>query len=135
PAGRELDALVCEHVMGWTFRPAHPLPQVPGSPRSVMPDAWYDAEGYCRSCAQGPWVAFSTDIAAAWQGVKKIATRPRSFRIERDNGYGAAPAWEVIIHEFSHRQVHAWADPDEDLPVAICRAALLLVLEREGPQT
>lgn len=57
-AGRELDALVAEKVMGWAPRDAG------AGDRLIYVGAW----AHCESLPH-----YSTDIAAAWQVVEKLA--------------------------------------------------------------
>jgi hypothetical protein len=124
PPGRELDALICERVMGWTFRPAHRLSHwTGGEPTAgMMPDAWYDADGYCRSCSTGPWLAFSTDVAVAWRVVEKLR-----LGVAWHNG-------EAAVFQTAPGAIFPW-DELSIIPLckkpeaahAICLGALLLV--------
>jgi Phage ABA sandwich domain len=101
-AGRELDALVAEKVMGW----------------HVWHDEFHDA-WHCNdpaTAARGSHVpSYSTDIAAAWQVVEQIAgtnavsisTQYLPFR------------WQAVLAGKTASAPTA--------PLAICRAALAAV--------
>lgn len=103
--GNELDALIAEKVMGHEVS------------RYGDTDAWYDEQGH--------WIKpYSTDIAAAWQVVNKIADSrdPHWFSIDRWYGTWVAgwrcgdsapddPSWELEMTA-------------DTAPLAICLAAL-----------
>lgn len=115
-AGRELDALVAVHIMGW------------------QPDNIYGARGQLA----GQWIYtpegnisdiphYSTDIAAAWQVVEKL--RERSFYssytdLSLDTGKG----W-YSWHFHDHRPLSAYSSDAtaSTVPLAICLAALKAV--------
>lgn len=107
-AGRELDALVAKDVMGW-----HKLDG------NWKDNIWEKADGHIK----GDWHP-SEDISAAWEVVTKI----------RSMGWGVDISW---FHEFIYCALHK---PDsviikqanaETAPLAICRAALLAVMEND----
>ena len=116
PAGRELDALVAEKVMGWTFQtfPEGACPEVRHWHRtSPIPEErspeW--AASFIGACPR-----FSTDLAAAWTVVEKlrgcdqwpeIGATGRSWYCEFEGEPG------VIVEGFG-----------DTAPLAICRAAL-----------
>ena len=81
-AGRELDAMIADKVMGWTEQPY-----------SRPPSHWQDEEGYTILTLPN----FSTDIAAAWQVVERMRrfSDLRSFAVVvQDNSeHGAEPEW------------------------------------------
>lgn len=101
-AGRELDALVAEKVMGWT-RCDH---------RDLEDGLWW-----CRGDGAHIWPADwtpSTDIAAAWQVVERLV---------------ALTNWEVQVFAKRHARYVVHASPfvvteADTAPLAICRAAL-----------
>jgi len=108
PAGRELDDLIAEHVMGWTKTAA---------------GSWRDENGILQV------QMFSTKIGAAWQ-VHTLACswifskRKRYFETLQE----LASAWAGL----SWPDVRlAWPDVlsvlCDDMPLAICRAALKAV--------
>jgi hypothetical protein len=134
PAGRELDELIAEKVMGGV--PRHPewywlrsgvAPETPDLPTPKGQSAIY--------C--GP--AFSTDIAAAWEVVEWMRARwaklPNAERGEpdtwqfhdfADEGWRASVVW--LHHDAPIVEVDEIAPT---LPLAICRAALAAVEEAE----
>lgn len=112
-AGRELDALVAEKVMGW------------------KPCVTQDHPGwvYFDSGAGGGKIApaFSTDIAAAWEVVEKLSPR-YAIRILNDATPG--PSW---CCEMAHGYGNDIEVEAETAPLAICRAALEAIEVRGGP--
>ena len=115
-AGRALDAMVAEKVMGWQFVPAS---KPEGHPRWTDGEDWFCAEKTCISGGSPP--AYSTDIAAAWQVVEELHRRFPDLTIE--------VGW-------SH-ETRQWFCQDYDemnfggagssAPLAICLAALRAV--------
>lgn len=115
-AGPEIDALVAERVMGWTFGCTpdpegdwaswnEPRPDDPTRQREVKCAGWSP----------------STDIAAAWEVVEKMRpTHVGSLWTGIDEGHNAC----FGMYEYEER----WAKADS-MPLAICRAALLATLE------
>lgn len=117
PAGREMDALVAEYVMG------SPCPPMPvdgpdwGSQASQV-EIWHENLPH-----------YSTDIAAAWQVVKKFNNKltiqgPNS--IDLNEGFSYPDYWEIGFHEKSWS--NKFRGVAETAPLAICRAALKAVL-------
>jgi hypothetical protein len=113
PAGREMDALVAEKVMGLLIHAKH----VCG-----MTGFGYELTDTCPGCREvrsGPFYdgkkRYSTDIAAAWEVV-----------LLRDDwwfdlaSFSRFTAWEVRI-ETDDSNFVGFADT---APLAICRAAL-----------
>ena len=100
-AGRELDALVAEKVMGWkdvnTAWPSY------GSPPE-SPDGWREIP------------AFSTDIAAAWEVVEKLSgpNVVDDFRLAYWGG-----CWRAEFQSMIFQYCEA-----PTAPQAICLAAL-----------
>lgn len=133
-AGRELDALVAERVMGWT-RP----------PRGRV--TWTAPEGYGTSFGAVP--RYSTDIAAAWLVVEQTA----ALVVERDDytfnhltlcqlgiQAGWAASYDTIIDDYEwHEHVERYprSARSETAPLAICRAALraLATTDQSTPVT
>lgn len=108
PAGREIDALIAERVMGWTR-----------SHRGARGTQFYDVPGWgVRS--EGAIPDFSTKIAAAWLVVEKMT--------ERDDGdcglITTVRGWSCEFGAASMKYANA-----ETAPLAICRAALLATME------
>ena len=107
-AGRELDALVAEKVMGWTIRNGD----------------WVDGEGYAQweafdsDYSDSPRFAPSTDIAAAWAIFEKTLGH-----VERRGHPIPGEEWLATIW-YEGKAGQAFADT---APLAICLAALKVV--------
>lgn len=132
-AGRELDALVAEKVIGWKWAtfcrvalllsPFDFEREVPGKPwmgwtegaeNSVQRDIEERLEGF-QSIPH-----YSTDIAAAWEVVEKM----------RRDGYGVhvggrPDAWEISIINAGGLEFSL--DDQPTAPLSICLAALQAV--------
>lgn len=115
PAGRELDTLVAENVMGET-KPIYA--HEPGHLLAIKHGSWYclpefDKGDECEWRAQ----SFSSDISAAWEVVEKL----KEFKpiINYD------PFHKKWFVRFNGGEFHS----AEVAPLAICRASLLAVLE------
>lgn len=114
-AGSELDVLVAEKVMGWQK-------SNPGYERTF----WIDSRGV--------WMHFidswspSTDISAAWDVVVKM---------ENDDYWWTAedviPNSDPVVYSctFSKKGKYYTAEWDFSMPLAICHAVLLTVMESE----
>jgi hypothetical protein len=85
-AGRELDALVAERVMGFVwYQSPYPRFRILFSPEEVARFDTADAPGY--TMGQGPYQrvpAYSTDIGAAWPVFAKALTDHGSAAILAD---------------------------------------------------
>lgn len=92
--GRELDALVAEHVM--------------------------DVNAHANS-KMNPLPYYSTDIAAAWQVVEKLAKKEILFVIDN---LMPGKSFRVTAHNIKRTEFFAYA---ETAPHAICLAALKAV--------
>mgnify|MGYP001398960151 CR=1 FL=1 len=108
---RELDARIAEHVMGWTdvrlycanSGDPEALGTAPGKNwREVVPD-------------------YSTDISAAWLVVQKLGARGFMMHKSVVGNYWRA-RFDIPVLAMEEPYVLA-----ETAPLAICRAALLLV--------
>jgi len=120
PAGREMDALVAEHVMG--FRREKTPPDCNGEyggedilvPPNIDHDTWhYPPKGRISLTFFVP--QYSTDIATAWAVLEK-------FRYYEIKSY---PHMNVIAEVLNEKE---WCKATgETAPLAICRAALLAV--------
>jgi hypothetical protein len=117
-AGRPLDQLVAEVVMGWTaVRSAH------------APQWWRGPDVYVHATTQKPagfaysaWCP-STHMHYAWQVAKELRRHGLTVRIEGDDVDG----WQCFV----------WRDPEDNpvgygrskanAPLALCRAALAAV--------
>jgi len=115
PAGRQMDAWIAEYVMGWKI--------------TVYSDghiAFEDGSPYGRH-----EVHFkpSTNIAVAWEVVEKFAHRAIN-KTAAEMGFSAfgltaypSGGWECRIGGLKDSPV------EKTVPLAICRAALLAVME------
>jgi hypothetical protein len=130
PAGREMDVLVAEKVMGW-----HLWDWEKGDLDCACGKTHYAPQdigiGYYPRCAEEPegYLSFSTDIAAAWELVEKWKSIDGQFL----NIF-----WNVTQAGFPNYWTcgmwkSGWTQQDigtaDTAPLAICRAALK-VLER-----
>ena len=111
---RELDALVAEKVMGWTY--GHPCP---GGMDCLH---WADEKGNVRVYKPPQ---YSTDISAAWEVVGKIQNDYiLDFKLERKYCV-AAMKFVAVFEDLDGKKwvAHGWIAPE-----AICKAALLAVM-------
>ena len=128
PAGREMDALVAEKVMGWNHIHDRAVRLMGLPPEATV--MW--GEDVCPHLL--PILSYSTDIANAWRIVETLATE----------GYLTSVAWEPGRDGRSYASVQMILDRNliADLvlnnpremdgrgrtaPLAICRAALKLM--------
>lgn len=110
PAGRELDALVAEEVMGYERDEALAMSQYPSKDPAALP-------------------RFSTDIAAAWQVADRVGISvlkiPTGWAAgvwpEGEDNRGEYRSGECYDGDFKH-----YAEADT-APLAICYAALTAV--------
>lgn len=105
-AGRELDALVAEKVMGWVWIKEINSPRAP----ELLPP-----NGHSPVMADDPIPRFSTDIAAAWSVIEKLSG-PDEYATYQITNAGAAGDVFVCVGKGE-----AFA---ETLPLAICLAAI-----------
>lgn len=142
PAGRTLDRWVIAHVLGYQFVPADPWPTPPDTPRyrdrwvepgAKWPKVYDDDSARPQSGRCHPYLPrFSADIAAAWEVVR--AMTERGFESVAQIQPKAQPSRRCLfcfLQEVPgggkwtpHRRFEAAA---ETMPVAVCRAALLVV--------
>ena len=110
PAGREMDALIRQYVFG----------QTPPRKNGELTRSWVD--GYL--CED---TFYSTDIAAAWEVVEKL--KMAIVPLESPDGWASHDNQSFdIIHGYYERPVVDWASATT-APLAICRAALLAIIE------
>lgn len=125
-AGRDLDSLVAEKVMGRTWDET--LCRVCGWP--IVPDG--ETGCWSSNCSMRPLPLshadaprpYSIDPAAAWQVVERM----------REDGWqcvisSRADGWYVLF-ERGHDSIDAEADT---MPLAVCRAALAAITSKEKP--
>lgn len=135
-AGRELDALVAEKVMGWRPMQGGVSMEI-GEKDDLWEDGsrkWYGKDGDPRPMRLLPSPKFSTDIAAAWLVVEKLIARGDEFTLER---ISLDKVWRAKVYPFTKDK--GWAGGGyftssndvavnaKTAPLAICRAALLAV--------
>ncbi len=118
PAGRELDALLAEHVMGWG---------------QVQPDCYvHDGKDWCGTDPNGGGYYgdtgrkivphFSSDIAAAWQVVERLRLDWSEFHLSR-----GPRGWSCLLADSLTRRPHIEVCNCDAASLAVCRAALLAV--------
>jgi hypothetical protein len=130
-AGRELDALIAEKVMGWT-------PTCNGERIGNSLGGRDEPAGWCKECDMAdpprgqharPLPPYSTDIAAAWQVAEKFKSNVMDgftilFDPERKQWRAGALWWT------GYEQAQWW-EPEsamaETAPLAICLAALRII--------
>lgn len=117
-AGRELDALIAEKVMGLT---RHDESYVAEGVGKVLRFVWRDGGGTCVYSGDMFLPHYSTNIADAWEVVEKLVSTPGPngdhHSVQVDYSGGAV----VVIDENEDWQVSAIAGT---VPLAICLAAL-----------
>lgn len=120
-AGRELDALVAEKVMGWVWwhnTDADLTILVPSD--QSWPDKWHFASGAgnCTKPADHGAPHYSTDIADAWEVVERL----------RERGYYLELRGWVQVNDFMACFImpggKEYCITDNTAPLALCRAAL-----------
>jgi len=114
PAGRELDTLVAERVMGWS------------PPRKPDQYTWQAPSGWRGGVEQIP--AYSTSIAAAWEVVDKLAESGKLCCLTIDKLGFPGEEWRVFFQwdVSDDRMEMPYADAPT-APHAICLAALAAV--------
>lgn len=135
PAGREMDMLIAEHIWGWgwwTCPDAHfDKLNAPNAGAWAPKLGWtrveYPSKSVNSSCDH-----YSTDISAAWTIIEKLENHPNEIlsQITRKGWNHENLLWHVWFRE-CHGVQHDWCAADKSLPLAVCRAALLAVLEIE----
>jgi hypothetical protein len=135
-AGREMDALVAEKVMGWTFCD-YSMPGTPWEftdPPEERISIGVGLEPGTRRRNRIP--NYSTSISAAWEVVEKFRQRQWKIQVIGHEWYDGG-LWECVLLDALNsergraldRQVHdgksGWPEPSA--PLAICRAALKAV--------
>jgi hypothetical protein len=105
PAGREMDRLIAEKVMGW----------------SVNGVTAYSPTGSANDASRDWCLHYSTEIAAAWEVVEVCLEKFGTFSIMRHGWPGEKGEGYVV---YMGAVVKAYGG---DIALAICRAALKLV--------
>ena len=143
-AGCTMDALVAERVMGWRYSPGwecHIPPEQIAMPDEMWTDWQHDAGEFWKEPIKEHHVSgivysgdfskiimpqWSRDIAAAWEVVEKMAELIGPISV----------AWGSFGTEGNMASVMALVGIPPGVvaptaPLAICRAALLAVMERD----
>jgi len=122
--GPELDRLVAEKVMGWKRT-------TEGAPPGCA--YWKDDDGFVRA-NETPGGSLnwnpSTDIAAAWEVVEKLANKGIVVVIESEGALNNI--YEVLFYRWGSDVIVGIARGN--ICEAICRAALLAVMEASDEQ-
>lgn len=117
-AGRELDSLVAEKVMGW---------QQPNHLGHADICASWGPSKMCTCDGELRWPPYSTSIAAAWQVVEKLESIGFDFMCgisKRGRPFQNSASFRLgDKEEPSYKNVEVW----ETMPLAICLAALKAV--------
>jgi hypothetical protein len=121
PAGREMDALIAEKVMGWKPVPINYwLPE--GKGRGDKPVLWlFNHPKYGEQTRAMHNFRPSSDIAAAWEVVEEIKSHVLRVDITISADTRLKP-YAVLITGKGIREW--WQREGDTLPLAICRAAL-----------
>ena len=127
-AGRELDALVAEQVMGWELSTVSTL-CVEGNhriweQRLAVGDRFQRREA-CETCREWP-PHYSTDIVEAWGVWEQLtAAHPDCFYLGRvDAHWSPDPEDRWAIFEDEMYDAPGYYVGGSTAPLAICRAAL-----------
>ena len=115
-AGREMDALIAQRVMGWNLRMSTGMGLV-----GDFPD---DKPVTGRTYREIP--RYSEDIAAAFQVVERMTSAPYAWYVETVNLKADGFVWRAVYwggYDIEHCVY--FTSENKSLPIAICRAALL----------
>ena len=140
-AGRELDALVAEKVMGedvstWD---AHKW-----GPCAYVNDFYPEGSKYCSHCdrvwyngspeppvpCEARWIStYSTSIAAAWEVVEKLKADGLMVDL-LTVGDVKDPSWCVTVEDLVDEDGMWFSTHESEAPLAICLAALKAVEDK-----
>jgi hypothetical protein len=135
PAGREMDKLIAEQVMGismYHYDKGHPdncyfmLLDADGDPVLFAP-RFRDAERKTEAEAWQDCPCYSTDIAAAWQVVEKLTADGWGHKHHVYSKYAEMPGWQWTFMQSGKGPNSISGAEAETAPLAICRAALLAI--------
>lgn len=119
PPGRIRDALVAEHVMGWTRIDLNKR-WADGAPMGPWHDIWSFPNGE-RAPSPSCIPTYSTDLDRCWLVVEHI-TNPTTALVHPPSGF---PAGTHFAHWF--KRADLWAMSRAEAADAITRAALVAV--------
>jgi hypothetical protein len=136
-AGPELDAVIAERVMG--LQPCDAWAPInfgsAGGPalakRCQHPNCYPTQTLGSMFGTVGGAPRFSTDIAAAWQVVERLADQWAYINVDLKNRRWVCRLSDGLAHAGDHPSVQAIADT---APLAICRATLAAVDADDGRQ-
>lgn len=114
PAGREMDALIAEKVMGFyfnTYGKSFTGKKYPG---------WHNLNQLLH---------YSTDIAAALEVMEKMANKPGASWCIETHYYKDGTVMYWVIYKPYKNATFAHVYEDKSLPFAISKVALLAVME------
>lgn len=118
-AGRELDALIAEKVMGLQTC-SDPIGRCAAA--KLTPCQCWGVPDRNGIVSGGERASYSTDIAAAWEVMEKLREQ---WAVEL---HGRDQAWAVLIEDGDEVSAHFIATEEADTaPLAICLAALKAV--------
>jgi hypothetical protein len=126
PAGREMDELIAIHVFGYNKLPPPAMPSLQ-KPTSEGVEMLHFLGHY------------STDIRAAWDVVEKIREAQTEIRIRGmewyDGGGWVVEIMDILSKKVQYKSYVEVTGPERGIPnvcLAICRAALLTILDKRG---
>jgi len=123
PAGKELDAAIAEHVLGyiWLHNKRYGMLRPSDEADLIVEDGRSNYGKHPEGHWIGPDDKYSTDIAAAWLVVEAMEQMGGFFKLENGAG-GNAKGWRAeLLYRGSFYDPHLCPTA----PLAICRAALL----------
>jgi hypothetical protein len=135
PAGKELDAAIAEHVLGhiWLHNKRYGVLRPSDEADLIVEDGHSNYGKHPEGHWIGPDDKYSTDLAAAWEvieAVRKLGWYSQHTDLTLDSGTDWW-AWHFLNHAPpGNEQVSAYA---ATAPLAICRAALLVLLAPTPP--
>lgn len=119
-AGRDMDALIAKNVFAWLPLPPLNYPNRMWAPRTTR--CWRAPnEHHARALPR-----FSTEIGAAWSVVERLARK--GFDVDtRSYGTRGCAAVVTPLETSIGGGSDSWTGQADDMPLAICRAALQAV--------
>ena len=121
PAGREMDELIAIEVMGWRKHFRNTAWWVPAELENESIQSPCQIMGM--TCEEHRF-APSTDILAAWEVMEKITEKHWKFKLRRLPGKDYMAYFQNLLRF----PIECESAPSGTAPLAICRAALKVVL-------